>query len=317
MKKINFFGIVIASLAVAAGAAEVEQLKNMWLETNITKREKLQDAMQAVIDRTTKKEFDDFDNDPDSGTANPVLKYYDQALERIAGDIPATQVEPGSVVIWYLYNMGFVIKTPTVCFGIDIHHRHAEKLEPYLDFLATTHNHNDHYSLPLMRKMNAKKKPVVSNFFPNFAYTKTAEFTHNIKGVTIYCSEADHNKKLKKFTMPMEFVCPTGERKFVFFTSGDCWSHDFLNKKSDRIDLYVLHPRCGMKPVNAVSKLDPELTFIGHLQELGHEINVWRWQFSVGRHESAELKKINKKSYVPVWGEKFIWNGGKITGCQQ
>ena len=117
--------------------------------------------------------------------------------------------------------------------------------------------------------------------------------------------------------MPMEFVCPTGDKNFVFFTSGDCFSHEFLNKKSDRINLYVLHPRCGMIPLYAVQKLDPELTFIGHLQELGHEINVSRWQFSVGRHDIAEIGKINKKAYVPVWGEKFLWDGEKITGCQK
>ena len=132
--------------------------------------------------------------------------------------------------------------------------------------------------MPLMRKMNAEQKPVISNFFPNFGYTKAAEFTHNIKGVTIYCGEANHNDRLKKFTMPMEFVCPTGDKKFVFFTSGDCYNHEFLNKKSEKIDLYAIHPRCGMIPVNAAQRLNPELTFIGHLQELGHEINVWRWQ---------------------------------------
>lgn len=117
--------------------------------------------------------------------------------------------------------------------------------------------------------------------------------------------------------MPMEFVCPTGDKKFVFFTSGDCYSHEFLNRKSEKIDLYVLHPRCGMVPVKAAQQLNPELTLIGHLQELGHEINVWRWPFSVGRHELDEFKKINKKAYIPVWGEKFIWDGEKIIGCQK
>ena len=171
--------------------------------------------------------------------------------------------------------------------------------------------------MPLMRKMNAEQKPVISNFFPNFGYTKAAEFTHNIKGVTIYCGEANHNDRLKKFTMPMEFVCPTGDKKFVFFTSGDCTSHEFLTRKTEKIHLYAIHPRCGMKPINAVSRLDPQLTFIGHLQELGHEINHWRWQFSVGKEELKNLGNINKSAYVPIWGEKFIWDGEKLTGCQK
>ncbi|MBR2374408.1 MAG: MBL fold metallo-hydrolase [Lentisphaeria bacterium] len=317
MKKETVFAALTGLLFACCGQEKNVCFKDMWLEKDTVKREKLQDIMQSCIDRITKKEFDSFDNAPEKSSSNPVLKYYDQALGRIAKEIPETRVKPGNAVIWYLYNMGFVIKTPTVCFGVDIHHRHAEKLEPFLDFLAVTHNHNDHYSMPLMRKMNAAQKPVVSNFFPNYAYTKARSFVHEIKGVKIYCSEADHNAKLKKFTMPMEFVCPTGDKSFVFFTSGDCFSHDFLNKVSDRIDLYALHPRCGMIPVKAAEKLAPEVTFIGHLQELGHDINVWRWQFSVGREEVEAIKKIKRQAVVPVWGEKFLWDGEKLHGCQK
>ena len=304
-----FFGL-------AAGKKSAD-LKNLCVTSDNTKRSSMQDEMQNIIDHTPKAEFDKFDADPLEKTSNKVLQYYDYSLDRIVADIPQTIVKPGTVVIWYLYNMGFVIKTPEICFGVDIHHRRAEKLEKLLDFVAVTHNHQDHYSMPLMRKMNAAKKLVISNFFPNSGYTKHYEYTHKLPGVTIHCYEADHNKRLRKFTMPMEFVCKTGDKNFVFYTSGDCWSHEFLNKKSDRIDLYVLHPRCGMKPVNAAKKLDPELTFIGHLQEMGHEINHFRWQFSVGRVELENLKQINKKAYVPVWAEKFIWDGEKITGCQK
>lgn len=317
MKLKQLFNLMLGMFSFSIGAAEINDLTTMYLESNVEKRQKLQDAMQTIIDKTPKKEFDSFDNDPNAKTTNPVLKYYDHALDRIVADIPATQVKDGNVVIWYLYNMGFVIKTPAACFGVDIHHRHAEKLEPLLDFIAITHNHGDHYSMPLMTAMNANQKTVVSNFFPNIGHTKTMPFTHTIKGVTIHCSEADHNNSLKKFTMPMEFVCKTGDEQFVFFTSGDCCSHVFLNKKSERIDLYALHPRCGMIPAKAAEKLAPELTFIVHLQELAHEINVWRWQFAVGRHEVAELKKINKNAYVPVWGEKFLWDGEKIIPCQK
>lgn len=317
MKFKKFFNLMFGFFSFSLGAADAVDFATMYQESNVEKREKLQDIMQTVIDRTPKKEFDTFDNDPNAKTTNPVLKYYDHSLDRILADIPATQVKEGNVVIWYLYNMGFIIKTPTACFGVDIHHRRADKLEPLLDFIAVTHNHKDHQSLPLMNKMTATQKFVISNFFPNPGYTKAPSFTHDIKGVTIHCSEADHNFKLRKFTMPMEFVCKTGNKNFVFFTSGDCCSHEFLNRKSERIDLYAIHPRCGMEPVKAAERLDPELTFIAHLQELGHEINVWRWQFTVGRHEVGELKKINKKAYVPVWAEKFLWDGEKIIPCQK
>ena len=213
--------------------------------------------------------------------------------------------------------MGFVIKTPTVCFGVDIHHRNAEKLEPMLDFLVTTHNHMDHYSMPLMRAMNAAGKPVVSNFFPNPYYTKAAEKTHEIKGITIHCGEADHNQRLRKFTMPMEIICPTGDKKFVFFTSGDCGDHTFLKAKSKEVDLYSVHPRCGMSAIDAAKQVNAKLTFIVHLYELSHEFNKWRWKFQDGKDEVEIFKKDSYKAYVPVWGEKFIWDGIKTEGCQK
>ena len=306
-----------AILAIAPAAASSVAFNRMWLERDTTVRESIQDAMQSRIDTTPKKEFDDFDENPECATGNPVLQFYDQSLARLVREIPATTVKPGTAVIWYLYNMGFVIKTPTACFGVDIHHRHAVELAPLLDFVAITHNHGDHYSMPLLHAMSAAKKPVISNFFPNFAYTKATSYTHTFNGVTIHCGEADHNPVLKKFTMPMEFICPTGDREFVFFTSGDCRTHEELYRKSARINLYAIHPRNHMTPVKAAEKLEPELTILAHLQEMGHEVNMYRWKFSDGRYEVNEFNKIGKKAYVPVWGEKFLWDGEKIHVCHE
>lgn len=185
----NIFSVICCCCLWLCGADGAD-LKDMWIEKDVQKREKLQDVMQSYVDKLPKKQFDAFDLDPKAQTADPVLKFYDQAIERLIKDIPATRVRSGTVVIWYLYNMGFVIKTPNVCFAIDIHHRHARKLEP-------------------------------------------------------------------------------------------------------------------------------DLTIIGHLQELAHEINVYRWKFSDGRIELGKFKQEKRKAYVPVWGEKFIWDGEKLMGCQK
>ena len=315
MKK--FLSFVLTGAVSILTAADVNLFKKMWLEPDENTRVAIQDKMQKVIDRTTKAEFEAFDDNPQSKSSNPVLNFYDSALERLLTDIPATRVEPGTVVIWYLYNLGFVIKTPDSCFGVDLHHRNAVRFAPFLDFIVVTHNHRDHYSIPLMRRMNELNKLVISNFFPNPGYTKASEYTHQIGNITIICSEADHNYKLKKFTMPMEIICLTGDKKFVFYTSGDCGDHVFLEKRSEKIDVYAIHPRCAMDPVKAVAKLEPELTFIGHLQELGHEINRYRWPFTLGRDVFNRLQKIGRQSYIPVWGEKFIWDGRKLHGRQK
>ena len=285
----------------------------LWKRTTGSEeRLELLDAFQRIVDKTPKAEFDAFDDDAKLSTKNQVLDFYDKVLERILADIPATKLEPGTVAIWYLYNMGFIVKTEESCFGVDIHHRNAVKLEPLLDFILVTHNHNDHWSMPLLHAMGKAKKPIISNFHPNSYYTKASSFTHEIKGISIHCGEADHNSRLRKFTMPMEIVIPAGKSKFVMFTSGDCSDHKFLEKKSEAVDLYLVHPRCIMEASEAAKRLNARLTFIVHLQELGHEINVYRWPFSVGFDEMSKFKEIGYNAYMPIWGEKFLWRNGCI-----
>lgn len=59
---------VVSSLSASPAA-----FNRMWLERDTTVREAIQDAMQARIDTTPKKEFDDFDENPECATGNPVL----------------------------------------------------------------------------------------------------------------------------------------------------------------------------------------------------------------------------------------------------
>ena len=300
---------IISLLLLACVQAEELDLGLVWKENDFSKRVALLEQIQALADRTSADEFHAFDENTKLQTNNPLLKFYEQCLDKLMLQIPDEKVEDGSIAIWYLYNMGFVIKTPNSCFGLDIHHRNADRLEPLLDFLVVTHNHDDHYSIPLMTKMTKAGKPVLSNFFPNAYYTKAASMSYQFNGVTIHCGEADHNNKLKKFTMPVEIICQTGKQHFVFFSSGDCASHTFLDKKSEFIDLYAVHPRNIMVAREAASRLNAKTTFIVHLLEMGHEINRWRWPFSVGQAETRDFQQGKLQAWIPFWGEKYIWDG--------
>ena len=107
----------------------------------------------------------------------PVLRWYDRAFDRVAEQLVRTKVEGDRPAIWYLYNMGLVVKTKSCTFGIDICHRKAPALAQHLDFLLTTHNHGDHYNMPLHKKMGALKKPVLSNFFLLRGWYWTSPYT--------------------------------------------------------------------------------------------------------------------------------------------
>ena len=297
---------------MAISTSSLELLKQLPLESDPGKREELRNLQQSLIDQVTKAEFEAFDNTPDALSDNDLLNFYDSICDRLLTDIPATVLHPGEAAVWYIYNHGWIIKTARSCFGIDVHHRRAELLEPLLDFVVITHNHNDHYNMELLKAMTQSGKLVISNFFPNPGYTKAVSFTHQLNDVTIHCGEADHNQKLRRFTMPMEIICAGEEQDFVFFTSGDCFSSDFLESRSNAVNLYAIHPYCGMNPADAAKKLSPEMTCVVHLQEMGHEINNWRWTVDHGKNAVAAIEEAGFNAYTPVWGEKFLWNGKKL-----
>ena len=58
------------------------------------------------------------------------------------------------------------------------------------------------------------------------------------------------------------------------------------------------------------------MTFLVHLHEMAHEINRWRWSFEDGRREQNDFTQAGIPSYIPAWGEKFLWDGEKISTCQ-
>ena len=81
-------------------------------------------------------------------------------------DIRNEVVTEGATV-WQIYNHGFVVKTPSVCFGIDLvdyangSFFKISKLAPLIDALFISHGHYDHRSPGLIIWMDILGKPVV------------------------------------------------------------------------------------------------------------------------------------------------------------
>ena len=127
--------------------------------------------------------------------ADPILIYYRSAFDRVLEDIKNSSVEEGTVELWQLYNMGYVVKTSSGCFAIDISHRWAKELAPYIDFLCVTHNHADHYNKELIQAMFDLGKPVLSNYLQDesYEYTSKTPTDYTIGDFAIHTSITDHN----------------------------------------------------------------------------------------------------------------------------
>ena len=137
------------------------------------------DARQLEIDTITPKDFKAYympgsQMEPECLTKHlaqfPVLERLEAAFDKIFREAQDTVVtDINRPTIWYVYNMGLVIKTPKTLFSIDLHHRRAEEFAPFLNFALITHNHNDHYTERFKVAMDrGQHKPVVNNFFDNY-----------------------------------------------------------------------------------------------------------------------------------------------------
>ena len=240
----------------------------------------------------------------------PALQRYEDAFDKVLAEIERTKVT-GRPAVWFVYNMGFVVKTAKSLFAIDLHHRRAELLAPKLDFALITHNHGDHYTERFYKAMDGReKKTVVSNFADNYGaryggrhpggYTRAVK-TFEFGDVKVRTTLTDHNAYLVDFTTAFEIT--VGD--FVIYHSGDCANAAKLRPECPNPDLWMFHPRCGMKPVDGARAVNPKLAVVAHLNELGHAKNRWRWTWADGERARQELADAGFNAVVPLWGDRI------------
>ena len=155
------FFVAALLMPTLLSAQTIEQMADIfWNKTSCreltTERRAAMDKMQTYVDTFTHTLFNEYLATP-AGTDKErgiegwgLMKFYNMAFDKVLAEVPATEVKKGEVVVWQLYNMGYIVKTQTQCFGIDVYHKHAEKLAPMIDFMMITHNHGDHQWKPLI-----------------------------------------------------------------------------------------------------------------------------------------------------------------------
>ena len=278
------------------------------------------DAWQGEIDAITPAEFKEYwkpglqlppEQLSEFVARFPVLRRLEAAFDKVLREAKGTVVEDiDHPAIWYVYNMGLVVKTPKTMFSIDLHHRRAEEFAPLLDFALITHNHNDHYTEQFKFAMDrVQHKPVVNNFFDNYGvrdrkfggYTRAKTKTFMFGDVKIVTGLCDHNSYLIDYTTTFEVQIGN----FTLFHSGDCSSRSKLCV-SRQPDMWVFHPRCGMRAAEGCREaIRPKLAVIAHLQELGHSKGRYRWTYRDGLDEKARIEEAGFSAKMPLWGERL------------
>ncbi len=289
--------------------------KRLWNETSCTDfndlRMELLTDLQYYFDRC-----DDFGKYVDCTDSieekkmeeNSVLGFYSEALERLLREIPAEKVPEGHIAIWQLYNMGYVVKTPEHCFGIDICHKYGEKLAPYIEFLCITHPHPDHYTDALCNAMAAAGKPVYSNFIDN-GHKIDDRATINPTGDIEIVAKRVHHGPDSKIVTTYQIDCGKATGNKVIFHAGDAYDYTELENTKD-VTLFIPHTTVGLHLRNAAKKLDPDYVLMSHILEMGHPAkypgsNFYRIPYCDAIRKAMFMGR--EGAVVPVWGEKMIF----------
>ena len=77
----------MSDFSASSSASLCDRFKSMWTETDCAERMAIQDSMQEIVDTLPAAEFEEFDGDPQNRSDNPVLQYYDAALERLIAEL--------------------------------------------------------------------------------------------------------------------------------------------------------------------------------------------------------------------------------------
>lgn len=268
-------------------------------------------VLQNSVDRLRAAEFGKyFRSTPEEAKAEEdkraILRFLNSSFDKVLKELTETEVPEGSVMLWHVYNMGYVVKTPTQAFAIDIKHRRANELIPYIDFLLITHPHGDHFTGSFNNALAEAGKPVVSNFIDNEWKTPKEEGReYRFGDISIKTTLVDHNKNAVKFVSMYEIDCGPKSGNCIILHSGDGNNNDQVIPTRP-VDVFIPHMAVGLNIPKAVNEtVKPAATLLSHHLELGHPINLWRWSYEYGYNIVKACE--NDSVYLPVWGERYTF----------
>ncbi len=291
-------------------------MKALWEETSYrelsVKRTKALDQMQLYANQCQNTDFKSYLVSTDRVQVSNyekgygILDFYNKAFDRVLADIKSTTVEDGSVVVWQIYNMGYIVKTPAgKTFSIDIYHKRGPELAKHLDFALITHKHEDHYTQAFVDEMTKEGKPVYSNFIANdYKISGTKTFNPlTVSDISIVANIVDHGMaNPANFVVSYQIDCGAKSGNTVIFHIGDCGNVAQLNP-TKAVDIFIPHVAVSLDMKRAITeKVKPEMALMSHVLSMDYPISgSYRWPYTTGINECHKYDV----AFLPVWGERI------------
>ena len=268
----------------------------------------------------------------------PVQDTFRLGAQGVVGDFASGPVTEGAVV-YKLYNMAFIVRTPSATIAFDLTRGGSakapgftlpddlmKKLVEQCDALFISHRHGDHADKVVAQMFIDAGKPVVAP--PQVwddepigqAVTRLKREAHTLQSLPIKGGKAE----LKVVVYPGHQMRDTENNvTLVFMPEGLSFCHlgdqinegDFMEdyawidevSKHHRVDVFM--PNCWTNELyRIVQGIGPKLVLPGHENELGHTVDdrVPYW----GDEEflnltNRQLRESSHPLIVMTWGERF------------
>jgi hypothetical protein len=329
-------GAAVVFLTVSVGYAAWPELDEtrLWLAshppdgTNTSQRRERMALIQTASDQFSQEQWNTYRDAWIANPAladrmeneNPVLHYLSSATAAAIADIRRTRVEKG-VVVWFLYNMGYVFKTPQGCFGIDLSFRAAPQLAESLDFLLVTHEHGDHQYVPLLQAMIARGKPVVSRSYKGARCIPSGNGAPTpvelqLKSFRVKVDLGDHHHDTSPPSLNDMLMYQIDCGDCTIYHCGDNSNKDKI--KPDRaVGIFIPHVKVGLPIEETIRQVKPKMTFVSHVLEMAHPPKPhhgWRVSFDYAFKTVKDVPE--NQATVLTWGERWEWPGTRSAVSQ-
>lgn len=268
-----------------------------------------------------------------------IHNFYVHRIEEAIREMETIHVTEG-VRVWRFYNMGFVVRTPTVTMGFDLRldwdhedtgsfadtrSNWSDRLARQLDVLFISHVHLDHMDSVMINRMLELQRPVVAHT-GIFKRRQTPLFIRHQPSPLKSVPESDEIHALKDLHLAsgatLQYVPYPGHQADLPNTIYLVRTSDGLNvmhtgdlsgaldwawldqvKKHYKVD--ILFVNSWVNDFNRVLEgIKPGIVLTGHEAELGHEL-IKRKTFFY----SHELARISGDAQLNVlcWGESMAF----------
>jgi len=272
---------------------------------------------------------------------SPLSSFFNLRLEKAIGEIETSQPTKNEIFLWYIYNMGLIIKSENTTVGVDLGQEWLSskltKLADLVDLLIFSHPHPDHLNLKLAKRAVENGVPLIipsGNVTPEaffgergiskkamsmteavakFAKIKNKDLiiemapgkTRTIKGVKITAYPATHGGPEHLQSTPTRwFYFEIANTRFLHTDDGELKEVP-VAYFSDKIDvLLTAPPRTNPEPILTIN---PQITLPLHHHELGHGKDACRNNLTdqIRLAEEVEKQKPEIKVIPLIWGEKI------------